>query len=57
MNLSNSVLFQMKTKVCLKYFVNDCRNTFFCDKFVPTNQNCQFKLKIGTQNHSQNIRD
>ena len=26
LNFSSSVLFHMKTRVCLKYFVNDCKN-------------------------------
>ena len=25
LNFSSSALFHMKTRVCLKYFVNDCR--------------------------------
>ena len=33
LNFSHSVLFHIKTKDCLKYFVNDC-SSFFC----PTRQ-------------------
>ena len=67
LNFSRSVLFQMKTRVCLKYLSNiigickiqSCCSLFlfwawynFSGKIWQKYQNCQFKLEFGTRSNS-----
>ena len=71
LNVSPCTLFHTKTRVSLKCFVSYCRLIRICriqcwcysfillflDKPGPKNENCQFRLKFGTQTNSnkQNV--
>ena len=70
MNFSRSALFHMKTRVCLKYFLNDCFwKQFFASKspktpsdliystiFVTLRPLIQFSPEIGATNLQKSTR-